>query len=60
MGNKTIFYTLLFITICIGIYYYSLFNNKTNIGLSELNLDKLEMKVDSLEKRIEILENNNK
>lgn len=43
--------------VCFGIWYYSNFNNKENMVLPVLKLDKLEMRVDSIENRIDSLEN---
>jgi hypothetical protein len=45
--------------VCFGIWYYSSFNNKDNMVLPGLKIDKLEMRIDSLEKRIIVLENAN-
>lgn len=45
--------------VCFGIWYYSSFNNKDNMVLPVLKMDKLEMRIDSLEKRIIVLENAN-
>lgn len=45
--------------VCFCIWYYSSFNNKNNIVLPGLKIDKLEMRIDSLEKRITVLESIN-
>lgn len=42
---------------CFGIWYCSSFNNKENMVLPVLKLDKLEMRVDSIENKIDSLEN---
>ena len=56
---KTYLTILVIFMVCFGIWYYSSFNNKNNIVLPGLKIDKLEMRIDSLEKRITVLENAN-
>mgnify|MGYP007032344002 CR=1 FL=1 len=56
---KTYLTILVIFTVCFVIWYYSSFNNKNNIVLPGLKIDKLEMRIDSLEKRITVLENTN-
>lgn len=56
---KTYLTILIIFMVCFGIWYYSSFNNKNNIVLPVLKLDKLEMRIDSLENRITVLENAN-
>lgn len=53
---KTFLTIMVLFCICFSIWYYSSFNNKENMILPDLKLDKLEMKVDSLENRVEIIE----
>lgn len=54
---KTYLAILIIFTVCFSIWYYSSLNNKENMVLPILKLDKLEMKVDSIENRIDSLEN---
>lgn len=56
---KTYLTILVIFMVCFSIWYYSSFNNKNNLVLPGLKIDKLEMRIDSLEKRIVALENAN-
>lgn len=48
-----IYFTILVIfMVCFSIWYYSMFNNKENLVLPYLKIDKLEMRIDSLEYKI--------
>ena len=54
---KKYFFITIVASVCISIWYYTSFNNKENMALPVLKLDKLEMRVDSIENRIENIEN---